>query len=135
MTADFEDVLSRLNDTVDQAATSPELGELPEVEGEAAAYDDRISVKVRAGKVTDLEIQPLAMRLSNADLAEHVTTAVNAALADYAEKITAALTETETTDFGSLMTSTRQLQNDSLRAMKAYTESLFDALNQVKRNG
>lgn len=135
MTADFEDVLSRLNDTVDQAAVSTELGELPEVEGEATAYDERISVKVRSGKVTDLEIQPLAMRLSNAELAEHLTTAVNDALADYAEKITAALTETESTDFGSLMNSTRQLQTDSLRAMKAYTESLFDALNQVKRNG
>lgn len=135
MTADFEDVLSRLNDTVDQAAVSTELGELPDVGGEATAYDERISVMVRSGKVTDLEIQPLAMRLSNAELAEHLTTAVNDALADYAEKITAALTETESTDFGSLMNSTRQLQTDSLRAMKAYTESLFDALNQVKRNG
>ncbi|NNG18914.1 hypothetical protein HJ590_04880 [Naumannella sp. ID2617S] len=134
MTADFEDVLSRLNDTVDQAARGERPSQLPEVEGEATAYDDRITVKVRAGKVTGLEIQPLAMRLSNVELAEQLSTAVNEALVDYADKVTAALMDSDT-DFGSLGRSTRQIQQDGLKAMKAYADSLFDALNQVKRNG
>lgn len=132
MSAEFEDIFSRLTDKVDEAAAGSKLGEMPDVEGMGTAHDERITVKVRQGQVRELEIQPLAMRLSNVDLAEKLTAAVNDALGDYAEKITEALSESST-DFVALGQSTRKLREDSLKAMKQYTESLFDALNQVKR--
>lgn len=114
----------------------PEADDLPsrlaDVVGHGTAHDDRIRVTIAEGRVRDLELQPLAMRQSNVDLADAIVAAVNEALGDYAERMTAAL-GAATPDPGLLAESTRGLRGDELTAVRSYTDALFDALAQVQR--
>jgi hypothetical protein len=59
------------------------------------------------------------------DLAEAITEAVNAALAD------ASGSESLSVDFGALAGQVRQMQDDSMRQMARFTGALDDAMDRL----
>ncbi len=138
MTEDFNAVLERLQGNLSQFVDDPQSAagefQIPEVEGHGTALDEQINVTMSQEKFTELTIDPRAMRLANAQLAEHLLEAFNAALEDHNRQMMEQLTQQHPTGDGeSLQQDLRQIQADSLQAMKKYTDSLFDALGQVRR--
>lgn len=130
--SDFDDVLSRLQGPLGRI-NAGEAGtpELPTVRGEGSTEDEQIRVAMEGGEFNELTIDARAMRRSNAELADQILVAVNAALADHTAKVAEAMADRA--DLGDLQNELAQLRQDSLHAMKTYTESLFDALGQMNR--
>ncbi|MVA76758.1 YbaB/EbfC family DNA-binding protein [Auraticoccus sp. F435] len=137
MTDGFEDVLRRLDGRLTEVVEGREdLAEgvqLAEVRGVGEAADGRIRAVMAGGTFTELTIEPAAHRMSHVELAEAVLEAVNAAAAEHARLLTEAVQAADSTDLGRLQGDLRQLQSQSLTAMRTYTESLFDALAQARR--
>lgn len=138
MTDDFNELMNRLQGSLTQMADDPQAAAnefaLPEIEGHASVFDDKIRVTMDSEGFRDLTIDPRAMRLSNAELAEQLLDLFNKALQDHNEKMMQALTEQHPSgDNENLQSELRQIQTQSVQAMKKYTDSLFDALGQVRR--
>lgn len=137
MTDSFDDVLTRLTRRVGDQATRTEATEagfdLAEVRGEGEARDGELRVVMQAGRFTEVTIDVRAMRLSNVELAEALLEAVNAASDAHAAALAEAVREDAGTDFGALQADLRDIQTQSLTAMRTYTDSLFDALAQARR--
>lgn len=129
-TPNLQDIMEQLQAQVEQSAQGPAEVPAMDAEGRGTAADDRITVVLRGGKVDEIEIQPLALRLSNADLAEAVKDAVNAAIDDHNERLMAQL-QSQQTDFGSLQRSLVEIQHEANRAMEAYAHGLNDALRKA----
>jgi hypothetical protein len=80
------------------------------------------------GRVESLTIAPRAMRLDSFTLAEHVTTAVNAALGDLAAKASDA---TPATDPTALLHHLQDLQIASVQRL----ETFLRTINEARRPG
>lgn len=136
MTEDFNHLFERLQGSLDTMRTDPQAAAdfaLPEVEAHGTALEEQIRVTMGTEEFTELTIDPRAMRQSNAELAHHLLEAFNAALADHNRQLATALTAQHPATDESLQSELRQIQNQSVRAMKTYTDSLMDALGQVRR--
>lgn len=139
MTDSFDELLTRLQGRLTEAAegATTQTGAgytLPEVEATATAHDEQISVTMTNNEFTALKIDARAMRLTNDELSAHVLEAFNAALRAFAEKMTETLQNPDqATDFTSLQGDLRDIQNQSVTAMRTYTDSLFEALAQARR--
>ncbi|MFX4273203.1 hypothetical protein ACQBAR_00190 [Propionibacteriaceae bacterium Y1685] len=138
----FEDVLRRLQGHLDRAADpkAPQPGSegeefaLPEVKGEGTGMDGKIRAVFERDKFTEIAIEARVMGKTNAELSDGILEAINGAIEDHTQKLTAAVEESgEQTDFESLQADLRDIQAQSLTAMKSYTDSMFDALGQMKR--
>lgn len=132
MSTDFSAIFDNLVEQANAAAESESGFEPPEpVIAEGTAFDDRIRVRIENGRVTEFDLRPEAMRLTNADLADHLVTAVNQALTGYQQALTEAMTD-EQTDFGQLQSQLRDLQSESLRAIDKYTDAMGEMLRRAK---
>src|SRR5262245_14847799 len=88
------------------------------LEGTGTAHDDQVRATVRTpGRVTALDLNPRVMRLPSEELAEHIVTAVNAALDDLRAKAVDAATPV---DLGTLGTQLADLQGESIRQMERF---------------
>lgn len=113
-----------------QAAAAPPV--IPEVAAEGRSPDDLITVRMGANQVTGVEVHPRAMRLTNAELGDHIAAAVNAAIADHTEKLVAGLQGADT-DFGALQQNLERIQTQTQQSMQAYLGSMRDMLAQATR--
>ena len=134
MTDDYRRLFDDLDATIGQVQAGgisipAEDPDLPEVVG--MSYEERIVVRMKNTRVTKVEIQPLAMRLDNESLGEHLAEAFNQALeasvAQAVERVAG-----QNTDLGNLRKHLREIQADSLRSMQNYTNQLEFMLKQVK---
>lgn len=98
-----------------------------EVEGKA--HDDRITVKMKAGKVTEIDLQPMVMRLDNKTLGEEIAKAVNAAID---ANVAAMMNSAQGLDYQTLTKDLREIQGESLRQLDQYTEAMLSMLRGVK---
>lgn len=132
MSTDFSALLDNL---VAQAShTSEAQQEFEPIEpviGEGTAFNERVRVRIENGKVTEFDLRPEAMRLTNADLGGHLVTAVNAALVAYQQAMVEAVTD-EQTDFGQLQSQLRDMQAESLRVIDRYTDAMGEMLRKAK---
>lgn len=128
----FADLIAQTQRAVDGLGPSAEqLEQAPEVKG--TAYDERISVTMRAGRATHVEIQPPARRLDPEDLGDHLVTAINAAID---ANLAAMTTSTDTpTDFSALSEQLQAVQAESVRQLDKYTQGMHEMLRQAKEMG
>jgi DNA-binding protein YbaB len=80
------------------------------------------------GSVTELSFGPRAFRLPSIDLAEHMVTAINAALTD----VEATVTAQSTVDFAELRRRVAEVQEASVRQMTQLTTSLTGIMSSIR---
>ena len=134
MSQPFDDVFDRLVAEAGRAAEvqGQQVGPTSPVTAEATGYDERIRVAMVDGQVTELDLHPAAMRLSNAELADHLRDTVNAALKAYQTAVLAAVQENDT-DFGALQGRLREIQAEAGRSMQRYTDQMAQMLRVAKQ--
>ncbi len=125
--ADLDAQLAR----AEAPSPGPDLESSP-VTAEGTAADERLRVTVTNGRVQEVSLQPQLLRLSNAELGDHIAEAVNNALEAYQTALMAQLSQLSP-DLGAVRDQVRQIQEDSIRSLDAYTDSMLQMLRQVKQ--
>jgi hypothetical protein len=128
-TGDLEATLAQARRMLDALAAgggTPDPDPEADTGGQGSALDGLVTVRASgAGRIEWVEIDPRAGRVPLGDLAEAITEAVNAALAD------ASGSESLSVDFGALAGQVRQMQDDSMRQMARFTGALDDAMDRL----
>lgn len=102
-----------------------------QIEGIGEAAEGRIKVTaVTGGRITDVHIDPRAMRLGSEALGEQLAIAVNAALDDLRAKAAGAAAD-QVVDVTALSKRVEQLQNDSLRQMALLSQAITENLARI----
>jgi hypothetical protein len=97
--------------------------------GQATALDGLVTVSANgAGRIESITVDPQARRLPLADLAEAITEAANAALAEAARTPAG---EALDVDFGALAEQVQRMQDDSLRQMARFTGALDEVMERL----
>jgi DNA-binding protein YbaB len=126
----LEQLLGSLADTLrlaQSATRSSPAGAT--VGGRGTDGDGHVIAEVDGGgSVTELSFGPRAFRLPSIDLAEHVVTAINAALTD----VEAAVTAQSTVDFAELRRRVAEVQEASVRQMTQLTTSLTGIMSSIR---
>jgi DNA-binding protein YbaB len=129
VSSDYDGGLGQAVEEMGRLAQATEGGEPPE--GQGVAADGLLQVTAAGGRIRSVEINPRAMRMASQDLAEAITEAVNAALADmeskYPELPIASI------DPARLRDQLAQAHEEGIRAMRRYTDSITDALSRFNR--
>jgi DNA-binding protein YbaB len=101
------------------------------VVGSGTAADGLISVRAALpGRVVGLDLDPAVLRLPVEELAEELTAAINAALADLQAS---AGVPSGVVDLDALGGRLREIQQQTTRQFAAYTDSLLDAQTALAR--
>jgi hypothetical protein len=99
--------------------------------GESA--DGLIRVTAAAGgRLTELELDPRAMRLSSVQLSEQILLAANAALADLRDRVMDAAAGP---NLDALATQLVEVQEESTRQMSTFLQALTDAQERIASQG
>ncbi|MEV4622866.1 YbaB/EbfC family nucleoid-associated protein [Asanoa sp. NPDC049573] len=123
-TGDLEATLAQARRMLDSLAAGDAAAE--PVTGEGSALDGLVTVRATGGgRIEWVEIDPRAGRVPLDQLAEAITEAVNAALAE------ASGSGALPVDFGALAGQVRQMQDDSLRQMARFTGALDEAMDRL----
>ncbi|MFJ1539930.1 YbaB/EbfC family nucleoid-associated protein [Micromonospora chalcea] len=93
--------------------------------GTGTAADGMVSATITDGRFDTLVIEPRLMRLPAAELAEHVTSAVNAALDDLRDR---RRDSEQSADLDALAQSLRAVQDRSIRQMTQMSHALRDVV-------
>ena len=109
------------------AEGTPEGG-VPEGYGEAA--DGLIRAVASGGRIDRVELSPRVLRMDSQTLAEEITRAVNAALAD----LRASTAQARGVDLAALQQQVRQAQDESVRRMALFTSAIQDAMARINRD-
>jgi hypothetical protein len=113
-------------ESTEGAAAEPLLGF-----GESA--DGLIRVTAAAGgRLTELELDPRAMRLSSVQLSEQILLAANAALADLRDRVMDAAAGP---NLDALATQLVEVQEESTRQMSTFLQALTDAQERIASQG
>jgi DNA-binding protein YbaB len=129
MSGDFGAGLERARQELRElVATASGLeAERPEGYGEAA--DGMVQVTVVDGRLSNVELNPRALRLASHDLAAAITEAANAALADLESKYP--VPSYPTVNVEALEAELAQAQAQSARQMREYQQTIDEALRQI----
>jgi DNA-binding protein YbaB len=84
------------------------------------------------GRLADLELDARVMRMDSVSLAEQITIAANAALADLQEKMKAGMVGP---DLNALANQLTEIQQESTRQMGTFMQSLVDAQERIANAG
>lgn len=99
--------------------------------GEGSAADGLIVVRTALpGRVTEISLDPRVMRLTSDRLAEELTEAVNASLADLQSR---AGVPSGSADLGALGERLREIQESTGRQLSAFTSQLVEAQEMLAR--
>lgn len=99
------------------------------MEGHGAAADGKVKVVAGAGgELTSVELDPRAMRMPSEELADALRSAVNEALRELRSRSRAAETAI---DPDVLAQGLRDAQDQGLRQMAAFTQSLDDLMTRI----
>ncbi|XVV10082.1 YbaB/EbfC family nucleoid-associated protein [Actinoplanes sp. CA-131856] len=112
-------------------ASSPDAEEPEPPVGTGESADGRLRVRaVLPGRIENLELDPSVLRLSGAELAREIESAVNAALADLQAGAAAAAGPAA---LGALTDQLKEIQFDAERQFAKLTASLVEAQAQLTR--
>jgi len=102
------------------------------VEAVGEAADGRVTVTATTGgRVTAVDINPRAMRLSSQELGEQLVIAINAAL-DELRARTPTATDEPSVDPAALQRSLEQLQDQGVRQMEMIRNAIGDTLARLE---
>lgn len=136
MTQSFSSMFDSLFASLDQAQNlrpgASAFADAPEVVG--TAYDERITVRMKAGRVLGVEIQPPARRLDADELSEHLTEAINAAIDANLEAMTSSA-DAQAPDLRALNDQLHQVQRESITQLEKYTSGMEEMLRNAKTLG
>lgn len=133
MTEDFSQVFDALGEQTRRAAaggTSAPL--LPQEEVSGSSGDGEVTVRLVGGRATGCDIDVRAMRLTNAELAEHVVAAVNAAVDAHTAAVAAAMQD-QRTDFGMLREQLANIGAEAQRSMERYAAGMHESLARANQ--
>jgi DNA-binding protein YbaB len=117
------------------AARPDNAAEPDEVRGTGEASDGQVrATVVSAGEVESLRIDPRLLRLGSEALSEQVMLAVNAAFADHRARASGP-TPDAPVDPQQLAGQLRDLQDQSVRSMAAFSTAMADVLSRIRRDG
>ncbi len=127
---DFDRALSRarqvLRDQRSGLAGTAEGADAEPVRGTGEAADGLIRVVAERGRLSNVVLDPRVMRLPSETLAEELSRAVNAALAELESKATAQASPV--VDPAALEATLADLQDQSIRMMTRYTQSINEVM-------
>ena len=103
---------------------------VPSAEGQGASEDGTVSAKVAGGKLTELRIDAHTMRRGNAEVADLVIAAVNAAIEAHATALMSSLQASDT-DFGKLRGELAQIGEQAQRSMESHLEAMRQMLEEA----
>ncbi|MEV0714738.1 hypothetical protein [Asanoa sp. NPDC050611] len=126
--AEFDQALSAARQALSEA--TPDSAPAT---GTGVAADGLIQATAEAGRVSDLVVDPRAMRLPPAEFAAQVRAAVNAALAE--ADVTATPEAAALPDPAALARQLEELQNQSAHQMARYTQSISEVMAALKQRG
>jgi DNA-binding protein YbaB len=101
--------------------------------GTGLAADGLIRVTADGGRLSEVVVDPRAMRLPHAEFAEQLREAVNSALAE--ADVTATPEAAALPDPARLAHQLEELQNQSARQMARYTQSISEVMAALKQRG
>jgi DNA-binding protein YbaB len=131
--SDIDQVLSEARKALESMRKSPTPSETPPVQGTGESAEGKVKAAAQAGgRLKSVELDPRAMRLSSEELAEHIMTAVNAALDDLRSKAPAAAAS-EAIDTAALGKQVEELQNQGLRQMELISQALNETIAKIPR--
>jgi DNA-binding protein YbaB len=118
---------------LDQArGAAPAEGD-EELRGRGEGADGLIRVAaLPGGRLADLELDARVMRMDSVTLAEQITVAANAALADLQDKMKAGMVGP---DLNALANQLTEIQQESSRQMSTFMQSLVDAQERIANAG
>ena len=109
---------------------APDAAPALPVQGIGSAADERVRAVVTAGRVSSLElVDSRLLRLDPAELAVHLSTAVNAALDDARAKIPSG----EMPDLTAIAERLHEVRTEGMRQMARISSSLREAMAQIRQ--
>jgi DNA-binding protein YbaB len=138
--ADLDRVLTQARQLLDSVRAGRPAAEPAEpLTGTGESADGRVrAVAATGGRLERVELDPRVLRLPSEELAGHLVTAVNAALdalAGAAAARAASAGPVAPVDTAALAEQVRQVQEDGVRRMAAFTAGISAAMAQLGRRG
>jgi hypothetical protein len=127
MTEPTLEIVAKLQEQL--ARMQGQSGEPPTGTGEA--LDGKLRITVTSGKVSDVTLEPRAMREASEDLAAAIQVAVNQAIEAHNAQLAAGLPGTPSVD--ELSRTLDDITSDSTRAIAQAGESMRQAMANVQR--
>jgi len=132
--ADLDWLLGETRRLLDSARSGqPSEADLEPVTGAGESADGRVRATATRGRLERVELDPRVMRMSSEELAAHLVTAVNAALDQVATAAAAQAGPEAVADSAVLAEQLRQVQEDGVRRMAAFTQGISEAMAQLGR--
>lgn len=135
--SDLDRLLSETRRLLDSVRSGQPSEASPEpVTGAGESANGRVrAVAARGGRLERVELDPRVMRMASEELAAHLVTAVNAALDQVATAAAAQAGPVAAVDTAALAEQLRQVQEDGVRRMAAFTQGISEAMAQLGRQG
>ncbi|GAA2441738.1 hypothetical protein GCM10010191_67500 [Actinomadura vinacea] len=130
---ELDRMLSEARKALESMRQGDTAGPPPEpVEAVGESADGRVTVTATTGgRITGVEINPRAMRLSSQELGEQMVIAINAALDELRAKAPTAESE-PAVDPAALQTQLEELQNQGVRQMEMIRHAIGDTLARLE---
>jgi hypothetical protein len=125
----MRDELTRLQQ--ESSRTGPEPTATPAPAGTGEALDGKVEVTVSGGRISDVRLDPRAMRVPSQELAAAFRDAANAAIADQNTQLTAGTPDVPSVD--RLAQTLEEISAESVRTMEASAQGVRDAIAAVQR--
>lgn len=129
--SNFSGLLSQALSALDELRGKRETGELPEGVGQAG--NGLVIAKASPpGRISELSLDPKALRMPSEWVTEAIVKAINHALTDLQNK---SEIPTGQVDFSSLGEKLQQIQDDASRQFSSLADSLAEAQARIARQG
>jgi DNA-binding protein YbaB len=126
--ADLDQMLTRSREMLLAMRSSQPSADAPAADGRGEAADGLVRASATGQRLSSLELDPRVMRMASAELAEHVLTAVNAALGTQAPT----LDEPVAVDPRALAEEVAKIQDQGVRQMAAISRAITAAVAQMR---
>lgn len=127
MTEPIPNIVARLQEQLSRF--QGRSGEPPTGTGEA--LDGRLTITMASGKVSEVRLDPRAMRAASEDIADAIKDAINQAIEAHHAQLAAGLPATPSMD--ELARTLDEVTSDSMRALEESNRSMLAALDSVQR--
>jgi len=139
--SDLDQVLTQARELLASARAGqpPADGAGEPVTGTGESAEGRVrAVATTGGRLARVELDPRALRMPSEELAGHLVTAVNAALDALAQAAAGQAGSADVAapvDTAALAEQLRQVQEDGVRRMAAFTQGISAAMAQLGQRG
>jgi len=131
--SDVQGMFEALSAAAGRASQGPLAGlESVQADGEGSSEDGTVFARVSGGKLAELRIDAHTMRRGNAEVADLVIVAVNAAIEAHAAAMMAALSSSRT-DFGRLQGELAAIGEQAQRTMEQHLETMRQMVDQATK--